>query len=134
MGASDDNRLGAILDEVGEGRGGIGHGIRAVADHKPIVLMIVLPDGRSNFEPVLRPDIRAVQAEKLQGIHRAETLHFRHILQNFPGSDQRGKAGAGSSGSDGSPCCDHENSFHTALLILILAEKAENISEPVQNI
>ena len=43
--ASDYNWFRGILDQVGEGRCGVGQGIGAVADYKAIVLIVVFLNG-----------------------------------------------------------------------------------------
>ena len=46
LGPGDHDGFGGVLNQVGQGRGGVGHGVRAVADHKAVVAVVVLLNGR----------------------------------------------------------------------------------------
>ena len=79
LGAGDDDGLFRVLNQVGEGRGGVRHGICAVADHEAIVRVIMLLYGFSDEKPVLRLHIGAVDVQDLNGICVAEAGHIRDI-------------------------------------------------------
>ena len=41
LGASEDDGLAQVLTHEGQGGGRVGHGVRAVEDHKAIVTLVV---------------------------------------------------------------------------------------------
>ena len=79
MRACEHNGFLAILDEVGEGSGGICHGIGAVKDNKAVVGIIRLNNGVSDLEPVLRTHIGAVDIHDLFEIKFAEVMNKRDV-------------------------------------------------------
>ena len=106
LSAGEDHRLGAALNEIAEGRGGIGHGIRAVGDDEAIIAPIIFPDAAHHLQPVLRPHIGAVQIQQLHTVHIADAGNGRQVAQQLLCGQLRGKAvlcnvgGNGAAGSD----------------------------------
>ena len=60
LGTGDDNRLRRVLNQVGQCRRGVCHGIGAVADHEAVIIVIILLQDLGELQPVLRVHIRAV--------------------------------------------------------------------------
>ena len=60
LGTGDDDGLAGVLDEIGHGSSGVGHGIGAVADHEAVIIVIILLQDLGELQPVLRVHIRAV--------------------------------------------------------------------------
>ena len=56
----DYDGLAGMLDEIGHGSSGVGHGIGAVADHEAVIIVIILLKNLSQLQPVLRVHICAV--------------------------------------------------------------------------
>ena len=73
--AGQHDGLGAALHQITQRRSGIGHGVRAVADDKAVVAVIVFPDGAGDAQPMLGMNIGAVQTVHLQTIHLTQLRH-----------------------------------------------------------
>ena len=79
LGSRKHDGLGALLNEVAEGRRRIGHGIGAVGDDEPVIVLIVFPDALCHLQPVGRGDVGAVQIQKLQALHPADLRHSGQV-------------------------------------------------------
>ncbi len=113
LAAGKHNGLGWILYQIAEGRGGVGHGVGAVGDHKAVVAVVVLPHGLHHLDPVLRPHIGGIQVEQKQRFNTAKLGQFGHKVQQFAGGDGRRKAAllvwaAG----NGAACGQKKDLFH----------------------
>ena len=58
--ACDHDGLAGMLDKIGHGSSCVGHGIGAVADYEAVIIVIILFQNLSKFQPVLRVHICAV--------------------------------------------------------------------------
>ena len=128
LGACEDDGLGTALDQVAQTRGGVGHGVRAVADHEAVVLPVAGPDGRRHAGPVLGLDVGAVQVEELGALHLADAGDIGDIAQQLLAGQLRRKAALPHLGGDGAPGADQQNLFlfHGCLLHPILFNKRGN--------
>ena len=72
LGSGKDDGLGTALDEVGESRRRIGHGVRPVGEDEAVVVIVVRPDAAGHGQPVLGGDVGAVQVQDLQAVRPAE--------------------------------------------------------------
>ena len=70
--ARQDDGLGGILDEIGQRRGCIGHGVRAVGDDEAVIFLIVGADGAGDRQPVRGSHIRRVDGKQLFAGHAAQ--------------------------------------------------------------
>ena len=105
--AGQDNGLFRALDQIGEGGGGIGHGVRAVADNEAVVAIVVLLNGLCKRDPVLRPDVGGVQTEQLDAVHAAEFRYLRHKAEQLLGCERGPEAVLPDLGGDGAAGADH---------------------------
>ena len=90
-----------ILNQVGQGRSGVGHGVRAVADHKAVVAVVVLLYGPGDGQPVAGLHVGAVDIEYLKAVDVAVALAVRNVGQDFLGRDHRLKACVAALARDG---------------------------------
>ena len=72
LGPGEDDGLGAVLDEIAQGRRRIGHGVRPVGEDEAVVVIVVRPDAAGHGQPVLGGDVGAVQVQDLQAVRPAE--------------------------------------------------------------
>ena len=69
LGASEDDGLGKVLEHVGEGRGGVGHGVRSVQHHKAVEVVIMVGDDVRQFRPACRCHVAGIDGRlKLVGV------------------------------------------------------------------
>ena len=78
-----------MLDQVGQGGCGIGHGVRAVGDYETVIPVVMGFNGRCDGQPVGRLDVGAVNVQDLDGINLAVGPAVRHIRQDFLRCDDR---------------------------------------------
>ena len=90
LAARENDGLGAVLDEVAQGRRRVGHGVGAMADHKPVVFLVVLLHRPDDHQPMLGGHVGGVDVAHLEAVHMAELLHRRDVLQEI----RAAKAGA----------------------------------------
>ena len=114
--ARQDDRLGRALDQIAQGRRGIGHGVRAVADDEAVVPVIARADGPRDLQPVGRAEIRAVEREQLQALHPAQRRHRRDEREQLLARQLRHQPLRRLSGRDGPAGADHKDLFHGRLL------------------
>ena len=89
LGAGNHNGLPGMLDQVGQGGCGIGHGVRAVGDYETVIPVVMGFNGRCDGQPVGRLDVGAVNVQDLDGINLAVGPAVRHIRQDFLRCDDR---------------------------------------------
>ncbi len=92
-----DDGLGAVLNQIAQGRRRIGHGVRAVADDEAVVVVVVLPDGLGRPQPVGGMDAGAVQTIQLDAVHMAQLGDAGEIGQQLVGVQLRCQAPPASS-------------------------------------
>ena len=92
LGAGEDDGLGAALDEVGEPRRRIGHGVRPVGQDEAVILVIMLPDAAGHTKPVLGGDVGAVQVQDLQAVGPAELRNGGDMAQKLLRAELRRQA------------------------------------------
>ena len=114
LGAGEDNGLGAVLNQIAQGRRRIGHGVRAVADDEAVVVVVVLPDGLGRPQPVGGMDAGAVQTIQLDAVHMAQLGDAGEIGQQLVGVQLRCQALRRHLRGDGAAGADHEDLFHGA--------------------
>ena len=83
LGTCYHDRLRAVLYQVRQRSGRVCHGVRPMAYHKAVIVLIMLTDQVCQHQPLLPEHIRTVQAERLYHIDPAEILAFRDIGQKF---------------------------------------------------
>ena len=113
LGSSEDDGLGAVLDQIAQGRRRVGHGIGAVADDEAVVLVVMLPDGPGQAQPMVRPDVGAVQTVQLQAVHPAQLSHPGCVLQKAAGVQLGSQTVCRLTGGNGAAGADHEDVFHS---------------------
>ena len=102
LAAGQHDGLGGVLHHIAQRRGGVGHGVGAVGDHKAVVLAVMVPDGLCHAAPVLRADVGGVQVIKLHRVDPAHSFQLRHKLQQLGRRDgRRQHAAAGGLAGDG---------------------------------
>ena len=84
LGAGEDNGLAGILDEVGEGGGGVGHGICAMGNDKAVILLKIGLDSFHHKQPMLRLDVGGVNIQQLHSVYLTEPGRLRHTFQQLP--------------------------------------------------
>ena len=79
----EHDRLLQVFEEEGEGRGRIGHRVRAVEYHEAVILFVVLRYHVHHAHPVLRRHVGGVEWRvKLHGVHlRWQLVVFGYLLQ-----------------------------------------------------
>ena len=119
LAAGKNDRLWAVLNQIAERRGSIGHGIGSVGQYKAVVSFVMPTDGRSHLLPVGRGDIGTVQIAELNAVHLAEGGDLGTVTQDLLGGKLRGKTALGDFGGDGAAGTDHQNFFHRKPLFRI---------------
>ncbi len=89
--ARDDDGFRGVLHKVGDCRGGIRHGIGAVAYDKAVVAAVVFADGIGEAQPYGGGDVRAVDIAELERVHFAEFRNARDVFEDFVGGQLRGQ-------------------------------------------
>ena len=112
LGSGEDDGLGAALDQIAEGRGGIGHGVCAVGDDKAVITVIVIPDAARHSQPMLRPHVGAVQVQQLHAVHIADAGDGRQMAQKLLRGQFRRQAVLRHIGGDGAAGADKQNFLH----------------------
>ena len=87
--ARKDDGLQVALHKVRHRRRGVGHRIRAVRDHKAVVLRVAVADDLREMHPLPPAHVRAVQAVRLHGVDRAHRADLRHGVQKLLRGDRR---------------------------------------------
>ena len=111
MCAGQHNRLAAVLDQVGQRRSGISHGIGAVRDDKAVIVIVPPDDFVRDADPMFRHDIRAVQFKQLHRVRIAHTRHVRDKTEQLLRSQCRGECALGQFRSDGAAGADKQELF-----------------------
>lgn len=83
LGPGDDDGLWRMLNQVGQGRGRISHGVRAVGDDKAVVLAVVFLDCLFDCQPVAGLYVGAVYVHQLDGVDFTVASAVGHIGQDF---------------------------------------------------
>ena len=112
--ARDNDGLGAVLDQIAEGRGGVGHGVGAVRNDEAVVLVIMRADGLRESQPVLGADVGAVQIVALNAVHLAVIADVGNEFKQLIGVKLGGKSVGRDVRGDGATRADHENFFHSS--------------------
>ena len=89
LGTGEDDGLVRVLDQVGQCRRRVGQGVGAVADDEAVVEGVVLLHGLCHHEPVLRAEVRAVDAAQRQRLGAAELLQLGQMGQQFVAGQDR---------------------------------------------
>ena len=109
LGAGDDDWLGGVLDQVGQGGCGVGHGIGAVADDEAVETAVLFMDYLGNGEPVAGLHIGAVDVEYLDGFYFAEAAGIRDELDKLLAGEQGGESGFAAFAGDGAAGGEHKD-------------------------
>ena len=112
--AGEDNGLIRALHQIAQSRGGISHGVRAVADYKAVVPVVVLPDRVGDAQPVGGGHVGRVDAVQAQAVHAAEIPDCGHIAQKLRRRELGRQAVRRHLRGDGPAGADHEDVFHGA--------------------
>ena len=104
--------LGTALHQIAEGGGGVGHGVGAVGDDKAVVAVVPVADGGGEAQPVLRPDVGAVQRVQLETFHPAEVRDAGDEGQQLLRGQLRRQAGGRLFRGNGAAGADHQDLFH----------------------
>lgn len=86
LGAGQHDGLGAVLNEVGERAGGIGHGVRAVRDDEAVVAEVVVLHASGDGQPVLGRHVGGVDVEKLHRVDAAQSAQRGHAGEDVLGA------------------------------------------------
>ena len=73
LGAGEHNGLRAFLNEVGERRRGVCHGVGAVKDNEAVVAVVGFADGARDAQPIARAHVGTVD------IHELSDFDLRHL-------------------------------------------------------
>ena len=104
--AGKDDRLIRVLNQIRERRRRVRQRIRAVADDKAVVQGVVFLNGACHHEPVLLPEVGAVDAAQRQRFRAAQLLQLRQMGKQFLAGKHRlepllgAHAGNGAAGGD----------------------------------
>ena len=112
LAAGKNDRLWAVLNQIAERRGSIGHGIGSVGQYKAVVRLVMPANGRGHLLPVGWSDIGTVQIAELNAVHLAEGGDLRAVTKDLLSGKLRGKTALGDFGGDGAAGTDHQNLFH----------------------
>ena len=83
LGTGDDDGLRGVLDQIGQGGGGVSHGVGPMGDDEPVILLIPLLDGSCHLQPVGGAHIGTVQIHQLQGLYPAQAAHRWDVVQDL---------------------------------------------------
>ena len=83
LAAGEDDGLGEVLEHIGEGRGGVGHGVGAVKHDETVVLVVAVGNDVSNGCPSGWRHVAGVDGRiELEGVDvGGELVQFRHVLK-----------------------------------------------------
>ncbi len=101
LGAGEHDGLGAVLNEVGERRRGVGHSVGAVQDHKAIVRVVVLADDLGDAQPVGGAHIGAVDVHGLHDVEFAQAFDLGHAAGELLAGESGGETVAVLGGGEG---------------------------------
>ena len=107
LGSGHDDGLRRLLDQIGQCRRSVCHGIRPVGHHKTVVGIVREPDLFGNAEPAFRRHIGAVQIHELHCFRFADLTDLRHCRQKLGGGDCRRQSVSLVQRCDGASCGDH---------------------------
>ena len=110
--AGEDYGLGAVLDEIAQSGGGVGHGVGTMADHKAVVAVIAFPDGPGDEQPVGGSHVGGVDAAYLKAVHPAQVPQGGDVGEQILAVQVGGQARLGHFGSDGASGSDHKDPLH----------------------
>ena len=117
--AREHDGLIRALNEVGERRGGICHGVRAVRHDKAVVRRIAFLDDAGDLQPVYAVDVGAVQIEGLDGVHLADFTHFWDACKQLLGRERGRKSLRGLLGGDRASRCDHQYLLFHIIIVAV---------------
>ena len=63
--------LGAVLHKVGQGRGGVCHGVGSMQDNEAVVRIVIVVDHTGDFQPIYRAHVSAVDVHGLYDVKLA---------------------------------------------------------------
>ena len=112
--ARDDDGLGAVLNEIAEGGGGVGHGVGTVRNDEAVILVIMCTDGLRQPQPMLRADVGAVQIVALHAVHLTVIADVGDKFQQLEGIKLGGEPVGRDVRGNGAARADHENFFHSS--------------------
>ena len=124
--AGEHDGLGAVLDKVGERRGGIAHGVRAMQDHEAIVVGVALDDDIADTHPVAGTHIGAVDVHGLHDVEFAEPRDLGNALGELLTGQGGGEAVAVLGRCDGATRGDEKDALHAGIPINFVAARAES--------
>ena len=115
--AREHNGLGAALDEVGEGRRRVGHGVRAVQHHKAVVVVVGIHDRGGDALPVARAHVGRVDVHGLNDVQVTQAARLRNVASQLLAGERRGKARSVClrHGCNGAARGHHEDPLHALL-------------------
>ena len=122
--AGEDDGLVAVLDQVRKRRGGVGHGIRAVQQHKAVVGIVAVHNDVADTHPILRAHVGAVDIHGLDDIQLAHSRDLRYRLRQLLTRKSGGEAVAVLCRSDGAAGGDEQDVFHCIKPFLVQKRKA----------
>ena len=115
LGPGEDDGLSGVLDEIGKGRGGVGQGVRAVAEDEAVVGAVVVLNEPGQLQPVLRPDVGGIQVQGLERVNLAQGRGVGHVGQQLLWGDAGGQALFCLPGGDGASRGDEQDLLHGCL-------------------
>ena len=121
LGTGDDNRLRRVLNQVGQCRRGVCHGIGSVADDKAIIFFIVILNGAGHQKPIFRLDVGRVNVENLNCVNGTKFARCRYIVQQFFRGNLWSKTIFGVFRRDRSTGRNQQNVFHNVSSLPILS-------------
>ena len=107
--AGEDDGLGAVLDEVGQRGGGVGHGVGAVQDDEPVEGVVALADGGGDAQPVARTHVGAVDVHRLHDLEIAHVVDLGNVANQLRPRQRRSEPAPVLHGGDSPSRCDDED-------------------------
>ena len=114
--AGEHDGLVGALHQIAQCRGGIGHGVGAVADDEAVIVRVMLADGPGGLQPVRGRDVGGIKAEQVQAVHPADVPDRGHTAQKLRRRKLRCQTLGRHLRGDGSAGADHEDVFHIRAL------------------
>ena len=110
--AGEHDRLAALLHQIGQRAGGIRHRIRAVGDHKTVILIVMRAQTVGQREPAVRRHVGGINVHGLHRVDTAERTERGHTAQNIVRQKLRRKPVFRRTAGDGAAGCDQQNMLH----------------------
>ena len=123
--------LRTVLDQVGERRGRVAHGVGAVQNHEAVVVGITLDNDVADTHPVARAHVGAVDVHGLHDVELAEPRDLGDALGELLTGQGGGEAVAVLGRCDGAARGDEKDALHAGIPIVFAAAEAESFGSIV---